>query len=68
MVVCSSAGPLGGVSATIQVRMTLAELVMSSIPSPLPVPRVRAAFGEDYTPESAESRTGRADRFPDAAQ
>ncbi len=64
-IVCFSAGPWGGVRAAMQLRMTLAELGMPSIPSLLPVPRVQAAFGEDGTPEDAESWTRRAGRFLD---
>ena len=48
-IVCYSAGPFGGVRAAMQLRMTLAELGMPSIPSLLPVPRVQEAF----TPEGA---------------
>ena len=43
-IVCYSAGQFGGVRAAMQLRMTLAELGMSSIPSILPVPRVQEAF------------------------
>src|SRR5438034_3214207 len=43
-IVCYSAGQFGGVRAAMQLRMTLAELGMSSIPSLLPVPRVQDAF------------------------
>jgi len=43
-IVCYSAGQFGGVRAAMQLRMTLAELGMSSIPSLLPVPRVQEAF------------------------
>ena len=46
-IVCYSAGSFGGVRAAMQLRMTLAELGMPSIPSLLPVPRVQAAFEED---------------------
>jgi NAD(P)H-dependent FMN reductase len=48
-IVCYSAGQFGGVRAAMQLRMTLAELGMPSIPSLLPVPRVQDAF----TPEGA---------------
>jgi NAD(P)H-dependent FMN reductase len=37
-IVCYSAGQFGGVRAAMALRMTLAELGMSSIPSILPVP------------------------------
>jgi NAD(P)H-dependent FMN reductase len=52
-IVCYSAGAFGGVRAAMALRMTLAELGMSSIPSILPVPRVQDAFtaeGEPTTP------------------
>jgi NAD(P)H-dependent FMN reductase len=40
-IVCYSAGQFGGVRAAMQLRMTLAELGMSSIPSLLPIPVCR---------------------------
>ncbi len=43
-IVCYSAGAFGGVRAAMQLRMTLAELGMSSIPSIFPVPEVQDAF------------------------
>jgi len=43
-IVCYSAGQFGGVRAAMQLRMTLAELGMSSIPSLLPIPRIQDAF------------------------
>ena len=43
-IVCYSAGQFGGVRAAMQLRMTLAELGMPSIPSLLPVPRVQDTF------------------------
>jgi len=43
-IVCYSAGQFGGVRAAMQLRMTLAELGMSSIPSLLPISRVQDAF------------------------
>lgn len=49
-IVCYSAGMFGGVRAAMQLRMTLAELGMSSIPTLYPVPRVQNAFSEDGTP------------------
>jgi NAD(P)H-dependent FMN reductase len=39
-IVCYSAGGFGGVRAAMQLRMTLAELGMSSVPSILPIPRI----------------------------
>ncbi|MEE4379226.1 MAG: NADPH-dependent FMN reductase [Candidatus Competibacteraceae bacterium] len=49
-IVCYSAGSFGGVRAAMQLRMTLAELGMSSIPTLFPVPKVQSAFTEDGTP------------------
>ena len=52
-IVCYSAGQFGGVRAAMQLRMTLAELGMPSIPSLLPVPRIEEAFtpaGEPTNP------------------
>ena len=49
-IVCYSAGQFGGVRAAMQLRMTLAELGMPSIPSLLPVPRVQDAFTTEGVP------------------
>jgi NAD(P)H-dependent FMN reductase len=49
-IVCYSAGAFGGVRAAMQLRMTLAELGMSSIPSILPVPHVQDAFDGSGVP------------------
>jgi NAD(P)H-dependent FMN reductase len=49
-IVCYSAGAFGGVRAAMALRMMLAELGMSSIPSLLPVPRIRQAFDEEGRP------------------
>jgi len=46
-IVCYSAGGFGGVRAAMQLRMTLAELGMSSVPSLLPIPRIGQALDED---------------------
>ena len=46
-IVCYSAGQFGGVRAAMQLRMTLAELGMSSVPSLLPIPRIADAIDED---------------------
>ena len=48
-IACYSAGGFGGVRAAMQLRMTLAELGMPSIPSLFPVPRIGQALGEDGT-------------------
>ena len=45
-IVCYSAGQFGGVRAAMQLRMTLAELGMSSVPSLMPVPRIAEAIDE----------------------
>lgn len=60
-IVCYSAGAFGGVRAAMQLRMTLAELGMSSIPSIFPVPHVQDAFdisGRANNPV-VEQRVGR---------
>jgi NAD(P)H-dependent FMN reductase len=46
-IVCYSAGGFGGVRAAMQLRMTLAELGMSSVPSLLPIPRIAQAIDEE---------------------
>jgi len=60
-IVCYSAGQFGGVRAAMQLRMTLAELGMPSIPSLLPVPRIAEAFTPDGEPTNPafEKRTER---------
>jgi NAD(P)H-dependent FMN reductase len=63
-IVCYSAGPWGGVRAAMQLRMTLAELGMPSIPSLLPVPKVQAAFTDDGTPQD-DAWARRSGRFLD---
>ena len=61
-IVCYSAGQFGGVRAAMQLRMTLAELGMPSIPSLLPVPRVQDAFTPEGEPTDSHFE-GRAERF-----
>jgi NAD(P)H-dependent FMN reductase len=46
-IACYSAGMFGGVRAAMQLRATLAELGMPSIPSLYPVPRVGEQFNDD---------------------
>ena len=60
-IVCYSAGQFGGVRAAMQLRMTLAELGMPSIPSLLPVPRVQDALtpAGDPTDPAFEKRCER---------
>ncbi len=61
-IVCYSAGQFGGVRAAMQLRMTLAELGMSSIPSLLPVPRVQDALTPAGDPTDAKFAS-RCERF-----
>ena len=61
-IICYSAGQFGGVRAAMQLRMTLAELGMPSIPSLLPVPRVQEAFSPEGTPADPRFET-RCERF-----
>src|SRR6185437_16799317 len=60
-IVCYSTGMFGGVRAAMQLRMTLAELGMPSIPSLLAVPRVQDAFtpAGDPTDPAFEKRSER---------
>jgi len=60
-IVCYSSGQFGGVRAAMQLRMTLAEMGMSSIPSIFPVPRIAQALDEDGRPTEnwVESRLNR---------
>jgi NAD(P)H-dependent FMN reductase len=61
-IVCYSGGSFGGVRAAVQLRATLSEMGMPSIPSILPIPRVSSAFTEDGTPTD-DALAPRADRF-----
>ena len=51
-IVCYSAGSFGGVRAAMQLRMTLAELGMPSVPSVLPIPRIDDALTDDGTAQN----------------
>ena len=51
-IVCYSAGQFGGVRAAMQLRMTLAELGMPSIPSLMPIPRIQDALDEAGAPKA----------------
>ena len=63
-IVCYSAGAFGGVRAAMQLRMSLAEMGMPSVPSLLPIPRIAEALDADGAP--AEERLTRSrDRFLD---
>ncbi len=46
-IVCYSQGAFGGVRAAMQLRMTLAECGMSSVPSIMPIPAIQNALSED---------------------
>lgn len=61
-IVCYSAGSFGGVRAAMTLRVMLAELGMSSIPSLLPVPRIGKAFDVDGKPED-DAWYKRVDKF-----
>lgn len=50
-IICYSAGGFGGVRAAMQLRMTLAELGMSSVPSLLPIPRIGESLDEGGIPQ-----------------
>lgn len=63
-IACYSAGPFGGVRAAMQLRMTLAELGMSSIPSLFAVPSVQSAFDAQGMPQDP-AWPRRATRFLD---
>lgn len=61
-IACYSAGPFGGVRAAMQLRMSLAEMGMPSIPSLLPFPSVSRAVTETGELADPGFQT-RADRF-----
>jgi NAD(P)H-dependent FMN reductase len=61
-IVSYSAGGFGGVRAAMQLRMTLGELGMPSIPTIFAVPKIGQAFGEDGAPADG-SFAKRFDRF-----
>src|SRR3954451_13710489 len=50
-IVCYSAGSFGGVRAAMQLRMSLAEMGMPSVPSLLPIPRIGETLTEDGIPQ-----------------
>jgi NAD(P)H-dependent FMN reductase len=60
-IVCYSAGVYGGVRAAMQLRMTLAELGMPSIPSLFPIGRIGQSLDENGKAQDAtlERRVGR---------
>lgn len=63
-IACYSAGAFGGVRAAMQLRATLAELGMPSIPSIQPMPKVQDQFEDDGTPRDP-SHAARLGRFFD---
>ncbi len=63
-IACYSGGRFGGVRAAMQLRMSLAEMGMVTIPSLLPFPGVQDAFNDAGTPADAAEH-GRAARFID---
>jgi NAD(P)H-dependent FMN reductase len=52
-IVSYSQGSFGGVRAAMQLRMTLAELGISSVPSLMPIPAIQNALSEDGMPADA---------------
>src|SRR5512132_4169164 len=63
-IACYSAGAFGGVRAAMQLRATLAELGMPSIPSIHPMPKVQDQFDDDGTPRDP-AHVRRVGRFLD---
>lgn len=55
-IICYSGGRFGGVRAAMQLRMTLAELGMPSIPSLLPIQHIGKAFTDDGEPANPAFR------------
>jgi NAD(P)H-dependent FMN reductase len=53
-IACYSGGTFGGVRAAMQLRATLCELGMPSIPSLFPMPKVQDQFDDDGTPRDAK--------------
>jgi NAD(P)H-dependent FMN reductase len=62
-IVCYSAGAFGGVRAAMQLRMSLAEMGMPSVPSLLPIPRIGETLREDGARDDRIIRSR--DRFLD---
>ena len=63
-IACYSAGAFGGVRAAMQLRATLAELGMPSIPSLQPMPKVQDHFDDDGNPRDP-AQIRRVSRFLD---
>ncbi|MDP9024350.1 MAG: NAD(P)H-dependent oxidoreductase [Candidatus Eremiobacteraeota bacterium] len=64
-IICYSSGRFGGVRAAMQLRMSLAEMGMVTIPSLLPFPKVGSIFDEEGEPVDASTRTDAASFFDD---
>ena len=62
-IVCYSAGAFGGVRAAMQLRMSLAEMGMPSVPSLLPIPRIGETLTADG--QGSERIIRSRDRFLD---
>lgn len=54
-IACYSGGRWGGVRAAMQLRMTLAEMGMVTIPSILPTAKVQSAFSEEGVPSDPKT-------------
>jgi NAD(P)H-dependent FMN reductase len=61
-IVSYSAGQFGGVRAAMHLRAVLAELGMPSIPSTLPLPKVKTLLGDDGAPQDF-AMAGRFEKF-----
>lgn len=66
-IACYSAGGFGGVRAAMQLRMTLSELGMPSIPSVFSIPSIGTALADDGQPTD-ERTTRQMNRFLDEFQ
>ncbi|MGB8518669.1 MAG: NAD(P)H-dependent oxidoreductase [Candidatus Tumulicola sp.] len=66
-IACYSGGRWGGVRAAMQLRMSLAEMGMVTIPSLLPTARVGEAFAEDGTPSDPKTVEYSAEFFDEFA-
>ena len=62
-IACYSGGRWGGVRAAMQLRMSLAEMGMVTIPSILPSARVQDAFSDDGTPSDPKTAQYSAEFF-----
>ncbi len=60
-IVCYSAGPFGGVRASVQLRALLPELGLATIPSIVPVPKVEHSLDEEGVPADPAGMNRRMD-------